>query len=156
MTRACAVAFEVGQGIDVAAGVGGCARCGDRAREGAVGKRSEADGEGAGAVGFQRSACGLREGEVSRQGERERQQLGGEIVDGELACKPEATGGRWAVGDLAGKDLQAHVLRMAAEGAVSAYEDITGEDWKPYARQIEQPVNSVDQKAASAQMAAFE
>lgn len=52
--------------------------------------------------------------------------------------------------------LQAHVLRMAAEGAVSAYEDITGEAWKPYARQVEQPVNSVDQKAASVQMAAFE
>jgi hypothetical protein len=27
--------------------------------------------------------------------------------------------------------LQAHVLRMAAEGAVSAYEDIIGETWKP-------------------------
>ncbi|UFS83906.1 MULTISPECIES: hypothetical protein [Rhizobium] len=30
--------------------------------------------------------------------------------------------------------LQAHVLRMAAEGAVSAYEEITGETWKPYER----------------------
>lgn len=52
--------------------------------------------------------------------------------------------------------LQAHVLRMAAEGAVSAYEDITGETWKPYARPVEQPANSVDQKAATVQMAAFE
>jgi hypothetical protein len=52
--------------------------------------------------------------------------------------------------------LQAHVLRMAAEGAVSAYEDITGDTWKPYERTVEQPGTSVDQKAVSAQMAAFE
>jgi hypothetical protein len=52
--------------------------------------------------------------------------------------------------------LQAHVLRMAAEGAVSAYENITGEPWKPYARTVEQPANSVGQRAATAQMAAFE
>ena len=45
---------------------------------------------------------------------------------------------------------------MAAEGAVSAYEDITRETWKPYERAVEQPANSVDQKAATAQMAAFE
>ncbi|WP_428413281.1 hypothetical protein [Pararhizobium sp.] len=52
--------------------------------------------------------------------------------------------------------LQAHVLRMAAEGAVSAYEDITGETWKPYERTVEQPANSVDRQAATAQMSAFE
>jgi len=52
--------------------------------------------------------------------------------------------------------LQAHVLRMAAEGAVSAYEDITGETWKPYERTVEHSAASVDQKAATAQMAAFE
>jgi hypothetical protein len=52
--------------------------------------------------------------------------------------------------------LQAHVLRMAAEGAVSAYEDITGETWKPYERTVEQPGASVDRQAATAQMAAFE
>lgn len=51
--------------------------------------------------------------------------------------------------------LQAHVLRMAAEGAVSAYEDITGETWKPYERTVE-PGTSLDQRAASAQMAALE
>ncbi|NTD16583.1 hypothetical protein G6M36_16835 [Agrobacterium tumefaciens] len=45
---------------------------------------------------------------------------------------------------------------MAAEGAVSAYEDITGETWKPYERTVEQPANSVDHRAATAQMAAFE
>jgi hypothetical protein len=52
--------------------------------------------------------------------------------------------------------LQAHVLRMAAEGAVFAYEDITGETWKPYERTVELPGTSVDQKAASAQMAVFQ
>lgn len=52
--------------------------------------------------------------------------------------------------------LQAHVLRMAAEGAVAAYEDITGEVWKPYQRLVENLGTSVDQKAASLQMAAFE
>ncbi|MFA7416788.1 MAG: hypothetical protein WC048_20155 [Rhizobium sp.] len=52
--------------------------------------------------------------------------------------------------------LQAHVLRMAAEGAVSAYEEITGEAWKPYERAVEQPGASLERRAASAQMAAFE
>ena len=42
------------------------------------------------------------------------------------------------------------------EGAVSAYEDITGETWKPYERTVEQPANSVDRQAATAQMSAFE
>ncbi|WFR97784.1 hypothetical protein [Rhizobium tumorigenes] len=53
--------------------------------------------------------------------------------------------------------LQAHVLRMAAEGAVSAYEDITGETWKPYERAGSAIVApSLDQKAASVQMSAFD
>ena len=53
--------------------------------------------------------------------------------------------------------LQAHVLRMAAEGAVSAYEHITGETWKPYERSgMAAPAASLDQKAASMQMSAFD
>ncbi|SDN38146.1 hypothetical protein [Ensifer sp. YR511] len=53
--------------------------------------------------------------------------------------------------------LQAHVLRMAAEGAVSAYEEITGETWKPYERAgVVASAPSVDQKAASLQMSAFD
>jgi hypothetical protein len=53
--------------------------------------------------------------------------------------------------------LQAHVLRMAAEGAVSAYADLTGETWKPYERGlIATPTASLDQKAASLQMSAFD
>lgn len=53
--------------------------------------------------------------------------------------------------------LQAHVLRMAAEGAVSAYEEITGETWKPYERSgAAVSVPSLDQRAASMQMSAFD
>ena len=51
--------------------------------------------------------------------------------------------------------LQAHVLRMAAEGAVAAYEQIVGEAWKPFERPLENPGASLDRKAAQVQMAAF-
>ena len=51
--------------------------------------------------------------------------------------------------------VQAHALRMAAEGAVAAYEQIVGEAWKPFERPIENPGASVDRKAAAVQMAAF-
>jgi hypothetical protein len=46
---------------------------------------------------------------------------------------------------------------VAAEGAVSAYEEITGETWKPYERTgAAASAPSIDQKAASAQMSAFD
>lgn len=51
--------------------------------------------------------------------------------------------------------VQAHSLRMAAEGAVAAYEQIVGEVWKPFDRPIENPGQSLDRKAAAVQMAAF-
>ncbi|MEO4002133.1 hypothetical protein [Mesorhizobium sp. CAU 1732] len=51
--------------------------------------------------------------------------------------------------------LQSHALRMAAEGAVAAYEHIVGEAWKPYERQVENPGQSVSRKAAELQMAAL-
>ena len=51
--------------------------------------------------------------------------------------------------------LQAHALRMAAEGAVAAYEHIVGESWKPFERQVDQPGETVSRKAAELQMAAF-
>lgn len=50
--------------------------------------------------------------------------------------------------------LQAYALLAAAEGAVSAYAHITGEDWKPY----EAPrmnSQSVSRQSAAAEMAAF-
>lgn len=51
--------------------------------------------------------------------------------------------------------LQAHALRCAAEGVVAAYEEVVGEAWKPFQRQVENPGQSVDRKAAKLQMAAF-
>ena len=51
--------------------------------------------------------------------------------------------------------LQAHALRCAAEGVVAAYEDVVGDAWKPFQRQVENPGQSVDRKAAELQMAAF-
>lgn len=51
--------------------------------------------------------------------------------------------------------LQSHALRMAAEGAVAAYEHIVGESWKPYERLVENPGQSVSRKAAELQMAAL-
>ncbi|WP_137137289.1 hypothetical protein [Rhizobium sp. FKY42] len=52
--------------------------------------------------------------------------------------------------------VQAHALRMAAEGAVSAYEQIVGEVWKPFDRPVENSGQSLDRKAAAAQMSAFD
>ena len=51
--------------------------------------------------------------------------------------------------------LQAHALRMAAEGAVAAYEQIVGERWKPYERQVENAGETVSQQATELQMAAL-
>ena len=51
--------------------------------------------------------------------------------------------------------LQAHALRMAAEGTVAAYEQVVGERWKPFERPIDNPGQSVDRKAAELQMAAL-
>ncbi|BCG97746.1 hypothetical protein MesoLj131a_66100 (plasmid) [Mesorhizobium sp. 131-2-1] len=41
--------------------------------------------------------------------------------------------------------LQSHALRMAA---VSAYEQVVGEAWKPFERATENPGKTVDRKAA--------
>jgi hypothetical protein len=50
--------------------------------------------------------------------------------------------------------LQAYALMAAAEGAVSAYAHITGEDWKPYEAPAA-PASSTSSQSAEAQMAAF-
>ena len=52
--------------------------------------------------------------------------------------------------------LQAHALRLAAEGAIAAYEQVVGEPWKPFERQVEHAGETVTKKAAAAQMAVFE
>lgn len=51
--------------------------------------------------------------------------------------------------------LQAHALRMAAEGAVTAYEHVVGEKWKPFERTVENLGKTIDRKAAELQMSAF-
>ena len=50
--------------------------------------------------------------------------------------------------------LQAYALMAAAEGAVSAYAHITGDDWKPYEAPAA-PASSTSRQSAEAQMAAF-
>ena len=45
--------------------------------------------------------------------------------------------------------------RGAAEGGVTAYEEVVGEAWKPFQRQVESPGQTVDRKAAELQMAAL-
>lgn len=53
-------------------------------------------------------------------------------------------------------DAQAHALRMAAEGAVAAYEKVVGETWKPFERPVDNTTDTVGRKAAKAQMSAFD
>ena len=51
--------------------------------------------------------------------------------------------------------LQSFALMAAAEGAISAYAEITGETWKPYEAPLA-PAASVSRKSAAVEMAAFE
>ncbi len=50
--------------------------------------------------------------------------------------------------------LQSFALLAAAEGAVAAYADITGETWKPYETPLPASA-SVTRQSAAAEMAAF-
>jgi len=49
--------------------------------------------------------------------------------------------------------LQASALYAAAEGAVSAFAHITGDDWKPY--ENAQPAGATEQRATKAMMDAL-
>jgi hypothetical protein len=51
--------------------------------------------------------------------------------------------------------MQAYALLAAAEGAVTAYKEITGEDWKAYQTPAQGPA-TVERKATSTQMGAFQ
>jgi hypothetical protein len=51
--------------------------------------------------------------------------------------------------------LQSFALMAAAEGAIAAYADITGDDWKPYESSTP-AATSVTRKSAAAEMAAFQ
>ena len=75
-----------------------------------------------------------------------------EDIDGPVGFDGQAQRRRVFAADMG---VQAHALRMAAEGAVRAYEQVVGETWKPFERAIENIGASVDRKAAEAQMAAF-
>lgn len=75
-----------------------------------------------------------------------------EDVDGPVGFDGPAQRKREFAADMG---VQAHALLMAAEGAVTAYEQVIGERWKPFERAAETTSPSVDRKAAAAQMAAF-
>src|SRR5271168_4916324 len=51
--------------------------------------------------------------------------------------------------------LQSFALMSAAEGALAAYAELTGEDWKPYEAPVA-PAASVARKSAAVEMAAFQ
>jgi len=75
-----------------------------------------------------------------------------EDIDGPVGFDGAAQRKREFAADMA---LQSHALRMAAEGAIAAYEHTVGEKWKPFERSVEQPGASLDRRAAELQMAAF-
>lgn len=75
-----------------------------------------------------------------------------EDLDGPVGFDSNAQRKREFAADMG---IQAHALRCAAEGVVTAYEEIVGEPWKPFQRQLENPGQSVDRKAAELQMAAL-
>ena len=75
-----------------------------------------------------------------------------EDLDGPVGFDSNAQRKREFAADMG---IQAHALRCAAEGVVTAYEEIVGEPWKPFQRQVENPGQTVDRKAAELQMAAL-
>lgn len=76
-----------------------------------------------------------------------------EDIDGPVGYDSAAQRKREFAADMC---IQAHALRMAAEGTVAAYEQIIGEAWKPFDRPVENPGQTLDRKAAAAQMSAFD
>jgi hypothetical protein len=75
-----------------------------------------------------------------------------EDLDGPVGFEGAAQRKREFAADMG---IQAHALRMAAEGAVAAYEHVVGERWKPFERPVENPGHTLDRKAAEMQMAAL-
>jgi hypothetical protein len=72
--------------------------------------------------------------------------------DGPAGFESKAERARLFAAEMA---LQAFALMAAAEGAISAYADITGEVWKPYEAPVA-PAATVARKSAAVEMAAFE
>jgi hypothetical protein len=75
-----------------------------------------------------------------------------EDLDGPVGFDSNAQRKREFAADMG---IQAHALRCAAEGVVNAYEEVVGEAWKPFQRQVENSGQTVDRKAAELQMAAL-
>lgn len=75
-----------------------------------------------------------------------------EDIDGPVGFDSAAQRKREFAADMG---IQAHALRVAAEGAVAAYEHIVGERWKPFERPVDNPGQTLDRKAAELQMAAL-
>jgi hypothetical protein len=72
--------------------------------------------------------------------------------DGPAGFESKAERARLFAAEMA---LQAFALMAAAEGAISAYAEITGEVWKPYEAPIA-PAATAARKSAAVEMAAFE
>ena len=72
--------------------------------------------------------------------------------DGPAGFESKAERARQFAAEMA---LQSFALMAAAEGAIAAYADITGEDWKPYEAPTA-PAASVARKSAAVEMAAFQ
>ncbi|MGK9086115.1 hypothetical protein KXR64_20240 [Brucella intermedia] len=75
-----------------------------------------------------------------------------EDLDGPVGFESAAQRKREFAADMG---IQSHALRMAAEGAVAAYEQVLGEKWKPFERPVDNPGQSLGREAAEMQMAAF-
>ena len=76
-----------------------------------------------------------------------------EDLDGPVGFDSQAQRKREFAADMG---VQSHALRMAAEGAVAAYERVVGETWKPFERPVDNTTDTVGRKAAKAQMSAFD
>jgi len=72
--------------------------------------------------------------------------------DGPLGFESKAERARLFAAEMA---LQSFALLAAAEGAVAAYADVTGETWKPYEAPAA-PAAAVSRQSAAAEMAAFQ
>jgi len=72
--------------------------------------------------------------------------------DGPAGFESKAERARLFAAEMA---LQSYALMAAAEGALAAYAEITGEDWKPYEAPAA-PAASVARQSAAAEMAAFQ
>jgi hypothetical protein len=72
--------------------------------------------------------------------------------DGPIGFESKAERARLFAAEMA---LQSFALLAAAEGAIAAYAEITGETWKPYEAPLA-PAATVSRQSAAAEIAAFQ